>query len=259
MSVDIHPTAIVDKKAEIGDGTRIGPYAIVNEETVIGENCEIYAHAYIDRYTRLGNEVKVFPSAVLGTVPQDLKFGGEKTTLEIGDHTVIREFAMLSRGTKHSWKTVVGSHTLIMAYVHLGHDVTVGDHVILANAVQVAGRVSIGDWVGVGGNVAVHQFCHIGDHAFIEGVSKVKKDVPPYILAMAVPLSYGGVNVVGLKRRGFTEEQISLIRRAYKFYFKSGLNASQALEKIKTELPQTEEITKIVDFLESTERGTIRK
>jgi UDP-N-acetylglucosamine acyltransferase len=250
---------MISKKAEIGNNVNIGPYAIIQADVVIGDNCEIMAHAYIDRYTKLGNGVKVFPSAVLGTVPQDLKFGGEVTSLEIGDNTVIREFAMLSRGTKHSWKTVVGKNTLIMAYVHLGHDVVVGDNVVLANAVQIAGHVVIGDWVGLGGTVAVHQFCHIGDHAFIEGVSKVKKDVPPYILAMSIPLSYGGVNSVGLKRRGFTEEQIATIRKAYKIYFKSGLNATQALKKIDEELPKTPEIEKIIYFLENTERGTIRK
>ena len=259
MSVEIHQTALVSPKADIGKGTKIGPYAIINDEVVIGENCEIHAHAYIDRYTKLGNKVRVFPSAVLGTEPQDLKFEGEKTSLEIGDNTVIREFAMLSRGTKHTWSTNVGKNCLIMAYVHLGHDVKIGDNVILANGVQLAGHVEIDDYVGLGGHVLVHQFVRIGEQVFIEGLSKVKKDVPPYILAMAVPLVYGGINAIGLKRRGYTDDQMSAMRAAYKIYFKSGLNATQALEKMKAELPPIEVVQNIINFIASTVRGTIRK
>ena len=258
MSATIHPTALVDSGATIGDGTIIGPYAIVNDQVNIGENCEIMAHAYIDRFTELGSGVKVFPSAVLGTVPQDLKFGGEETKLVIGDNTVIREFAMLSRGTKYSWETKVGHDCLIMAYVHLGHDVHIGNNVILANSVQLAGHVIVEDFVTLGGLVAVHQFTHIGAYSFIEGLCKIKKDVPPYILAMSIPLVYGGLNAIGLKRRGFTEEQLKVMKDAYKIYFKSGLNASQALEKMKSELPGTKEINHIISFIENTERGTIR-
>ena len=258
MSANIHPTALVDASASIGKGTVIGPYAIVNDQVKIGDNCEIMAHAYIDRFTELGDNVKVFPSAVLGTVPQDLKFGGEETKLVIGDNTVVREFAMPSRGTKHSWETRVGENCLIMAYVHLGHDVVLGNNVILANGVQLAGHVIIGDFVGLGGHVVVHQFTRIGSQSFIEGLSKIKKDVPPYILAMSTPTTFGGLNVIGLKRRGFTEDQLKPMKEAYKYYFKSGLNASQALEKMKNEVPATEEVKHIINFIEGTERGTIR-
>jgi UDP-N-acetylglucosamine acyltransferase len=259
MATTIHPTAIIHASAKIGDGTTIGPYAVVEEDVIIGDNCEIHAHALIAKYTRLGNSVRVFSSAALGTEPQDLKFGGEKTVLEIGDNTVIRECAMLSRGTSSSGKTVVGKNCLIMAYVHLGHDVVVGDNVILANSVQVAGHVTIGNWVGIGGQTGVHQFCRIGDHCFIEGVSKVKKDVPPFILAMSTPLVFAGLNAIGLKRRGFNDEQLVLMKKAYKIYFKSGKNHHQAIEKIKSDVSATPEVNAIVDFLESSERGIIQK
>lgn len=258
MSVEIHPTAIIDPSAKIGDGTKIGPYAVLNSNVVVGENCDIKAHAYIDRFTTLGNGVKIFPSAVLGTQPQDLKFGGEETRLEIGDNSVIREFAMLSRGTKHSWVTRVGKNCLIMAYVHLGHDVQLGDNVILANGVQLAGHVIIEDFAGLGGHVVVHQFCRIGTQSFIEGLCKIKKDVPPFILAMSIPLVYGGPNAIGLKRRGFTDQQIKNIKNAYRLYFKSGLNATQAIARMKDDMEQTDEVKKIISFIENTERGTIR-
>jgi UDP-N-acetylglucosamine acyltransferase len=258
MAVDIHPTAIVHPTAVLGNDVRVGPYAIINDEAQIGDRCEIMAYAYVDKYTELAEGVRVFPGAVLGTEPQDLKFGGEKTKIVIGKNTVVREHVMLSRGTDYSFETRIGENCLLMAYVHLGHDCVVGNNVILANGVQVAGHVTIEDYVGLGGHVVVHQFTRIGTQCFIEGLCKVKKDVPPYILAMSIPLTFGGLNVVGLRRRGFSEEQMKPMKEAYKLFFKAGYNTSQALQKITAEIEATKEVKNIIAFIEGTERGTIR-
>lgn len=251
----IHPTAIVSSKAEIGNNVTIGPNAIIEADTKIGDEVTIGANCLVAQYTELNKNVKLFHGAVLGTVPQDLKFGGEKTKLIIGEGTTIREYAMLNRGTSESGETVIGKNCLLMAYSHVAHDCHVGDNVILANAVNLAGHIDIGNFVIIGGVVPVHQFVKIGDHAMIGGGYRVPQDVCPYAMAGGYPLKIAGLNRVGLSRRGFEKETIQVLQKAFKILFSSNLNRSQAVEKIKTELEQTDEIKRILDFIENSTRG----
>jgi len=257
METTIHPTALVDPKAELDDGVEVGPFAVIEANVKIGKNCKIGPHAHIAQGARLSSEVKVHTGAVLATVPQDLKFGNEETTLEVGERTVIREYATLNRGTHEHWKTTVGSECLIMAYAHVAHDCVIGNHCILANSVTLAGHVVLEDWVSLGGLVPVHQFVRIGQHSFIGGGYRVPKDVPPYILALGEPLTFGGLNSVGLTRRGFSQEAMLQIKRAYRKLFKSNLNVSQALAKIRENGEMTAEVRIILEFIEKSERGII--
>lgn len=257
METTIHPTALVDPSAELDDGVEVGPFAVIEANVKIGKNCKIGPHAHIAPGARLSSEVKVHTGAVLATIPQDLKFGHEETTLEIGERTVIREYATLNRGTHEHWKTAVGSDCLIMAYAHVAHDCVIGNHCILANSVNLAGHVVLEDWVSLGGMVPVHQFVRIGQHTFIGGGYRVPKDVPPYILAMGEPLTFGGLNSVGLTRRGFSQEAMMSIKRAYKTLFKSKLNVSQALAKIRENGETTPEVRNVIEFIEKSERGII--
>ena len=254
---NIHPTAIVDETARIGDDVTVGPFSIVRANAVIGDRCEIHANALIGENTTLQSGCKVFHGAVVGEIPQDLKYHSEETYTEIGEDTVIREYATIHRGTEDRVTTSVGSNCLVMAYVHIAHDCQVGDHVILANAVNLAGHVTIDDYASLGGLVPVHQFVRIGAHAYIGGGFRVSKDVPPFILASKQPLTYGGLNVVGLRRRGFSSESRNMIKKAYRILFRSEYNTSQAVEKISEELPDTEEIRRILAFIEESRRGLI--
>ncbi len=256
--VQIDEHAVVSPKAELGENVRIGPFAVVEEGVQIGENSSVASGARLARGTRVGRNVQIFSGAVLGTDPQDLKFEGEETFLEIGDGTVIREYATLNRGTKESWVTRVGKNCLIMAYTHIAHDCHIGDNVVLANAVNLAGHVTIEDWASLGGMVPVHQFIRIGAHAFVGGGYRVVKDVPPFVLVMGEPLQFGGINLVGLRRRGFSPEQLTSIRHAYRIIYQSKLNVSQALARIREEMEMTTEIRSIVDFIEKSERGIVR-
>lgn len=255
----IHATAIISPEAKIGKNVTIGPYTIIEEDVVIGDNCKIGAHVTLANGVRLDEEVQIFNNSVLGTVPQDLKFGGEKTTLEIGKRTVIREFAMINRGTKYSYKTVIGQDCFIMAYVHIAHDCIVGDNVILVNAVQIAGHCTIGDYAIISGLSAIHQFTRVGAHVMIEGGAKIKKDIPPYISAQGEPLRYAGLNTIGLRRRGFSNETIANLNEAYKLFYRSKLNISQAIEKVKAEANDTDEnVLKVIKFLGiETQRGIL--
>lgn len=254
----IHPTAIVHPGAELGADVEVGPFTIIQEDVIIGEGCKIQSHVFIDAGVRLGKNVRISPGAVLGSAPQDLKYKGEKTYLEVGDGTTIREYATLNRGTTHSYKTVVGKNCLLMSYCHVAHDCVIGNNVIIANAVNMAGHVTIEDYVGVGGLSAIHQFVHIGQHAFIGGVSKVSKDVPPFVLAMGEPLQYGGINHVGLSRKGFSPEVLLEIKRAYRYIYRSNLTRKEAVEKIRQELKPLPELEAIIGFLEKSERGLIK-
>jgi UDP-N-acetylglucosamine acyltransferase len=258
MANTIHTTAIVHNGAQLGNNIHIGPYAIIEDDVVIGDNAEIGSHVLIAAGTRLGRNCKVFQGAILGSVPQDLKFGMEKTTLEIGEHTTIREYATLNRGTTGHGKTVVGNHCLVMAYVHIAHDCVIGNHVVLANLVQMAGYVEIEDHVGIGGFVPIHQFVRIGSHSFIGGGSHVPKDVPPYILAMGAPLRYAGLNLVGLKRRGFTAGMLSTLKKVYTLFYRSNLTVEEAVKRIKSEVDQDDNVRHFISFIEGTERGLIR-
>ncbi len=239
----IHPLATVHPNAKLGDNVEVGPYAFIDEFVEIGDGCRILPHATIFNYVKMGKNCSVFPGAVIGAIPQDLKFDGEVTYVEIGDNVNIRECATINRGTKASGKgvTKVGSNTLIMSYVHIAHDCCVGEHCILVSYTGIAGETVVEDWAILGGGTLSHQFSKIGKHAMVGGGSKVNKDVPPYILCGRDPLSYAGVNIVGLRRRGFSADQIRGIKDMYDKIYTGGLNSSTACTKIGPGFPRTEE------------------
>ncbi len=255
MTTNIHSTAIISPTAQLGENIEIGPFAIVGDDCVIGDGSILSPHAVLERNVILGKNVKVGIGSVLGGDPQDLKFRGERTTVEVGDNTVIREYATINRGTSHSMKTSVGQGCFIMSYVHLAHDCQIGNGVILSNSVQLAGHVTIEDRAILSGLVAVHQFTKIGRHAFVGGCSRVSKDVPPFIKAVGNPMKLYGLNSVGLQRSGFSEEAVRELKRAYRLFFRSGLNVSQAIEKATSELEQLPEVLELLQFLEASERG----
>ncbi|MHC4150223.1 MAG: acyl-ACP--UDP-N-acetylglucosamine O-acyltransferase [Planctomycetota bacterium] len=255
---ELHPTAIVDAGAELGENVTISPFAIIDGDVIIGDNTWIGPQVKVASGTRIGKNCQVHQGAVLGGTPQDFKFEFEETILKIGDHTIIREYCTLSRGTQDHWRTEVGSHCFLMAYVHVAHDCILGDHLILANAVNMAGHVQIHDYAGVGGLVPIHQFVRIGRHAFIGGGCRVPKDVPPYILAAGEPPRFAGINIVGLNRHGFGKEAKARLRKAYRILYRSNLNFSQAVTRIKEEFALEDEIKDVVDFVETSERGIVK-
>jgi UDP-N-acetylglucosamine acyltransferase len=257
MSANIHPTAIVDSSAEIGDGVEIGAFAMVGPECVIGDGCVIAPRASLERFVTLGAEVKVGVGSVLGGDPQDLKFKGERTTVEVGEGTTIREYTTINRGTSQSLKTTVGKHCFLMSYVHLAHDCHVGDGVIISNGTQLAGHVTIDSKAIVSGLVAVHQFATIGRFSFIGGCSRVAKDVPPYVKAVGNPIKLYGLNSVGLERNGFPEDVRRELKRAYRLFFKSELNLSQARERAVNELHPFAEIQEFLAFFDRSDRGSV--
>jgi UDP-N-acetylglucosamine acyltransferase len=249
---NVHPEAVIDSNVIIE------PFATVQQDVVIGDGCWIGPNAVVCDGARLGKNVKVFPGASVSSIPQDLKFAGEKTETFIGDNTVIRESVTISRGTVDKHKTVIGKNCLLMAYVHIAHDCIIGNNCIFANAVQVAGHVNIEDWAIIGGASALHQFVKVGAHVMLSGGSLVRKDVPPYTKAAREPLTYAGVNSVGLRRRGFTTEKISEIQEIYRYIFLKGLNNSKALDAVERELPQSPERDYIVNFIRNSERGVMK-
>lgn len=255
--VGIHPTAVVDEKAELGEGVRIGPFAVIEANVELGDRVTVGPHVHIAWGARLAEEVQVFTSAVVGHIPQDLKFAGEETTLEIGPRTRIREFCTLHRGTDDRWKTVIGADCLLMDYVHVAHDSVLGDHCILANCVQIGGHVEIGDWAIIGGGTPVHQFCRVGEHAMVGGGYRVVQDVPPFLLVAGEPLRPSGLNSIGLKRRGFADDAISNLKKAYRILFRSKLNMSHAISRVREELPDLPELTRLLAFIESSDRGIV--
>jgi UDP-N-acetylglucosamine acyltransferase len=254
-----HPLTYIDPNATIAANVKIDPFTVIHGDVQIGEGTWIGSNVTIMEGTRIGKNCRIFPGAVLGAIPQDLKFEGEKTTVIIGDNTTIREFVTINRGTKDRGKTEVGNNCLIMAYSHIAHDCLIGDNCVLSNNATLGGHVVVGDWVVIAGVSAVHQFVHIGQHAFIAGGSLVSKDVPPYIKAVRNPLSYGGVNSVGLKRRGFTLNQINHILDIYRIIYNKGLNTSQAIDFIEEELTATDERDEILTFIRESGRGIIRR
>jgi UDP-N-acetylglucosamine acyltransferase len=256
--VNIHPTSIIHKNVHLSHDVKVGPYTIINDEIEIGQGTEIGSHVLIDSGTIIGKNCKIHHGAVLGTLPQDLKFGGEKTLLTIGDNTVIREYATLNRGTKYREKTVVGKECFIMIYAHIAHDCLLGDHVILANSVNLAGHIEIGDYAIIGGVVPVHQFVKIGAHSIVGGGFRVQKDVCPYALVGGYPLKSMGLNIIGLKRRGFPEKTVEILEQTFKLLFRSKLNTSQAVERIKSEIKIIPEVQNILDFIAKSERGIIK-
>lgn len=256
VSTAVHPTALVDPTAELGDGVSIGPFAIIGPRVRVGDRTSIASHTLLQN-VRIGNDCVVHHGAVLGTDPQDLKFEGEETYLQVGDRTVIREYATLNRGTRAHGRTEVGADCFIMSYAHVAHDCILGDHVILSNSVNMAGHVEIGDWAIVGGVTPIHQFVRIGTHAFVGGASRVAKDIPPFLRAAGSPCEPAGLNTVGMQRRGFSEEVRHALKRAYKLFFHSHLNVTQALERSRTELPDLPEVRLFLDFIEKSERGIV--
>ncbi len=252
----IHPTAIVHDDARIGDAVTIGPYAIVGERCVIGDGAILAPRAVLEKNVTLAANVKVGIGSILGGDPQDLKYGGEETYVEIGAGTVIREYSTINRGTAQSGKTTVGAGCLIMSYVHLAHDCHVGNGVILSNGTQFAGHVTVEDRAAVSGLCTVHQFTRIGRHAYIGGSSRVPQDVPPFVLAVGNPMKLAGLNSVGLRRAKFSDEAMRELKRAYRLLFRSDLNLSQALERAESELEPLPEVRELLAFMRaSSQRG----
>jgi len=253
----IHKTAMVDPAANLGDNVTVGPYSIVNKSVKIGDNTTIGAHCLIDEYTEIGSSCKIFTGAVVGSVPQDLKFNGEVTNLVIGDNTIIREYVTINRATKNGGSiTRVGSNVLLMAYAHVAHDCTVEDNAILANAVTLAGHVHICDHAIIGGLTPIHQFTRIGRFAFVGGASRVSQDILPFMRAAGSPLEVIGLNSVGLQRHGYSDEKLQILKQVYKIIFRDNLNTSQAIEKLKTTFDtRITEIKEIIEFIETSERG----
>lgn len=250
--VSIHPDA------KIGENVEIGPFTTIHGDVEIGDGTVIYSNVTIMDGARIGKNCKIFPGAVISAIPQDLKFSGEITTAEIGDNTTIRECVTVNRGTADRHTTKVGSNCLLMAYTHLGHDVIVGNNCILANAASIAGHVTIHDYAILEGVVAVQQFLSIGKHAFVAGGSLVRKNVPPYVKAAREPLSYAGVNSVGLRRRGMASETIALIENAYRMIYILNKNVSIGLQAVIDEIPACPEKDEIVNFIKSSEKGIMR-
>ena len=253
----IHATAIIAPDAEIAGNVEIGAFAIIGEGCTIGAGSIIAPRATLERNVTLGDSVMVGIGSILGGAPQDLKYAGEETTVEIGDGTVIREYVTINRGTAHSFKTTVGNNCLLMSYVHIAHDCRLGNNVILSNVVQLAGHVTIEDRAILSGLSAVHQFARIGHHSFIGGMSRVSKDIPPFLKAVGNPVKLYGLNTIGLQRSGIDEGTIRELKRAYRLLFRSDLNVTQAIERAQTEIEPLPEVLELIRFVEGSERGVV--
>jgi UDP-N-acetylglucosamine acyltransferase len=251
----VHPTAIIDPGAQIGAGVEIGPWVIVGEQVTIGDRCRIGPRARLERNVRLADGVSVGDGSILGGAPQDLKYKGEETWVEIGQDTIIREYSTINRGTSQSFRTTVGERCFIMSYVHLAHDCHIGNEVVIANATQFAGHVTVHDRAVLSGLNAVHQFVTIGTHAFVGGGSRVNQDIPPYVKAVGNPMELYGLNSVGLQRAGFSGDTVAALKRAYRLFFNSEFNLSQALERARADLPAFPEVEHFLAFVASSERG----
>ena len=256
--MNISPLACVSENALIGKDVTIGPFVTIDENVVIGNGSIIDSNAVIHSGARIGKNCHIHSGAVVSDIPQDLKFKGEDSLAIIGDNTSIREFVTIHRGTASKGKTVIGNNCLIMAYCHVAHDCELGNNVIMSNQVQLAGEVVVGDFAVLGGGALVHQFTHIGKHVMLQGGSLVNKDLPPYIMAGRYPISYEGVNSVGLHRRGFSEDQINKIQQVYRVLYLSRLNNTEALAKVIAEVPQSPERDDIVNFVKASKRGIVR-
>ena len=252
------PLAYVHPAAKIASNVVIDPFVTIDQNVVIGEGTRIGSNVTILEGARIGKNCTIHSGAVISGVPQDLKFNGEDSVAIIGDNTVIRECVTINRGTASKGKTVVGNNCLIMAYCHVAHDSVLGDNVIMSNSVQVAGEVVIEDNAVIGGGALIHQFTHIGAHVMLQGGSLVNKDIPPFVKAGRLPVSYAGINSIGLRRRGFTNEQISEIQEIYRYLYLSGLNNSDAVDRIEAELPASKERDEIIMFVRNSKRGIIR-
>ncbi len=256
----VHPTAVIDARARVPASCVIGPYCVIGAEVELGENCRLLSHVAIEGPTKIGSDNSFFPFCAIGMAPQDVTYRGEPTRLEIGDHNEIRECVTITRGTlKGGGLTRVGSHTLIMAYAHIGHDTVIGDHCMLVNGATLAGHVTVEEWAVVGALCPVHQFVRIGAHAYIGGGTTITQDVLPFSMTSASRDTHAyGLNKVGLERRGFSKERIGKLHHAYKTLLASKLNTSQALEKLKSEPDHGEDVEMLIRFIESAGRGVIK-
>ncbi len=254
----ISPLAYVHPGAQLGQGVEIGPFAVVEDNTIIGDNTVIHSGAQVRSGARIGKGCQIHPGAVISGIPQDLKFVGEESVAIIGDYTQVRECATVNRGTASKGKTIVGSHCLLMAYSHVAHDCELSDHVIVGNATQLAGEIIVDEYAIISGGSLAHQFVRIGKHVMVQGGSRISKDIPPYTLVGRDPLAYCGINIVGLRRRGFSSEQINAIGDIYRIIYLRGLNTTQALAAIEAELQETPDRQAIVDFVRASERGIVR-
>lgn len=254
----ISPLAYIDPLAKIGENCEIGPFVFIDKHVVIGDNNKIMPNANILEYTNIGNGNTIFPGAVIGAIPQDLKFVGEITSAEIGDNNLIRENVTINRGTQSKGKTIVGSNNLLMEGVHIAHDCVVGDGSILGNQTKIAGEVVIDDNSIISAAVLIHQFCRIGGYGMLQGGRAASMDIPPFIIAGRAPLTYCGLNLIGLRRRKFSTERIENIRQAYRYIYEMGFNTTIAVQKIEDEMEMTDDIKYIVDFIKSSHRGIIK-
>lgn len=254
----ISPLAYIHPEAKIGENVEIGPFVYIDKNVVIGDNNTIMSNANILYGARIGNNNRIFPGAVIGAIPQDLKFKGEETTAEIGDNNTIRENVTINRGTAAKGKTVVGNNNLLMEGVHVAHDAIIGNGCIIGNSTKFAGETIIDDYSIISANVLMHQFCRVGGYGMLQGGSRFSKDIPPFIIAGREPIAYCGINIVGLRRRGFSNELIENIHNAYRIIYNSGKNTAEALEQVKQEVPMSPEIEYIISFIENSKRGIIR-
>lgn len=257
MTATLHPTAVVDPRAELGPDVVIGPYAVIGPRVEVGESSEIAAHAILERNVRVGRGCYVGSGTILGGAPQDLKYRGEPSWVEIGDAVRIREYTTVNRGTAASGTTRVGDGAYLMSYVHVAHDCTVGAGAIIANAVQLAGHVSIGNHATIGGQTPIHQFVRIGERAFVGGGSRVPQDVPPFARVAGQPLRLYGINTIGLRRAGYPSETVRALHHAFRLLFNSRLTTSQAIEKLRSEAGGVEEVERLVAFIEGSTRGIL--
>lgn len=253
----ISPLAYIDPEAQIGQNVEIAPFVFIDRNVVIGDNNKIMSGAKILYGSRIGQGNTIFPGAVIGAIPQDLKFRGEETTAEIGDNNLIRENVTINRGTAAKGKTVVGNNNLLMEGVHVAHDARIGNGCIIGNSTKMAGEIVIDDNTIISASVLMHQFCRVGGYGMVQGGCRFSKDIPPYIIAGREPICYAGINIVGLRRRGFSNETIEQIHDAYRIIYQSDLNISNALAKIEAEMEMTPEISYIVEFIKSSQRGII--
>ena len=253
----IHPTALIDPKAELGRDVDVGPYAVIGPRVTIGDGSKIAAHAVVECNARIGTRVQIGVGTVVGGAPQDLKYKNEETWVEIGDETVLREYSTVNRGSTATGKTTVGARCFLMTYVHIAHDCHLGNDVIIANGVQMAGHVEIGDRANISGLTPIHQFCRIGTLAFVGGGSRVNQDVPPFVKAVGNPLQLYGLNSVGLQRAGFSAEVKLALKRAYRLLFNSDFNITQGIARARAELPALPEVETFLTFIETSQRGVL--
>ena len=254
----ISPLAYIHPEAKIGENVEIAPFVFIDKNVVIGDNNKIMANANILYGSRIGNGNTIFPGAVIGAIPQDLKFQGEESTAEIGDNNTIRENVTINRGTAGKGRTIIGNNNMLMEGVQVAHHALVGNYCIIGNSTKMAGEIVIDDFSIISANVSMHQFCRVGGYGMIQGGCRFSKDIPPYIIAGREPIAYSGINIIGLRRRGFSNKTIENIHNAYRIIYQSGLNTSDALKKIEEEIPTSPEIEYIVSFIRDSERGIIR-